>query len=472
MSRAKSFLHKVFYSVGANLVSLFVSMVATLFIPKFLGDDVGQYGYYQIYLFYAGYASYTHLGWCDGVYLRDGGKNYRDLDKALCSSQFWLLGAAQCLLAVVVFCFGQFGVSDKNYSFICSALAVEMVIYAVRMLLLNYLQTTNRIKEYATVTTVGRSSYGIAILLIILLLTKDYRLFVVGHILSRAVELLMGMWWCKEILLTKPVKVKPALREAWKNISVGIKLTIATVASILITGIVLWGIQHGWDVETYGQVSISVNVSNLLLTFISAVALVLYPTLRQSKVETLTPLYDVVRNALMIMLFGALVLYYPVQTLLALWLPQYSEGLRYMAILFPMCIYSAKMTLLVQTYLNVFRLEKSLMRVNIAAVVVAIITTVISVQILHNLTLAMLGIVVNQMIRCEYAERVLLKHMDKKKECTTIIEALVVAVFIYSNWYIKGLPGVMVYAGAYTAYLFVNRNSLSAFVSMLKRMSD
>lgn len=53
------------YVVGANLLSLFVSILTTLVVPKFFGDDVGQYGYLQIYMFYLGYIGFFHFGWCD-----------------------------------------------------------------------------------------------------------------------------------------------------------------------------------------------------------------------------------------------------------------------------------------------------------------------------------------------------------------------------------------------------------------------
>ena len=75
MSGLSSFIKKVFYAIGANLLSLCVSVLTTLVVPKFLGENVEQYGYLQIYLFYVSYIGFFHLGWCDGVFLRDGGKH-------------------------------------------------------------------------------------------------------------------------------------------------------------------------------------------------------------------------------------------------------------------------------------------------------------------------------------------------------------------------------------------------------------
>lgn len=53
-----AFFKKVLYAVGANLLSLLVSVLTTLIVPKFFGDAVEQYGYLKIYLFYVGYIGF------------------------------------------------------------------------------------------------------------------------------------------------------------------------------------------------------------------------------------------------------------------------------------------------------------------------------------------------------------------------------------------------------------------------------
>ena len=38
------------------------------------------------------------------------------------------------------------------------------------------------------------------------------------------------------------------------------------------------------------------------------------------------------------------IFYYPIKLILSTWLPQYADSLRYMALLFPICIYESKMS--------------------------------------------------------------------------------------------------------------------------------
>ena len=472
MKDSRVFFRKVVYVVGANLLSLLVSILTTLVVPKFFGEDVGQYGYLQIYVFYSGYIGFFHFGWCDGIYLRDGGKYYSDLDRPLYSSMFWLMTVIEVAIAVLISVFGYFFANNAEYAFISFAIAVSVLIYLPRTMLSYYLQTTNRMKEYASITTVGRSIYGVSIILVVLFFSKDYHHFVWGDIIGKFVALLVSIWWCRDIVFSKPAALKTSVSEAITNISVGIKLMFANIASMLITGIVRWGIQTKWDVATYGRISFTLSVSNLLLTFISAVALVLYPTLRRSNADALKGLYEKSKNTLMIPLLGCLVLYYPIESILSVWLPQYAESMRYMAILFPMCIYAAKMTMVVQTYMNVFRLEKKMLQVNVIGVIVAVITTAVSVFWLKNLTLAMLSMVMNQMFRCVYAESVLSKEMNAKCLKDTLYEIALTVLFILASWFVGGWIGVVIYFIGYLVYLLLKHEDVMHLFGQVKRLKN
>jgi len=69
------------YSLASNLISLIISALIVLVIPRIIG--VEDYGYWQLYLFYSSYITFLTLGWNDGIYLRYGGEKYDNLDKKL-----------------------------------------------------------------------------------------------------------------------------------------------------------------------------------------------------------------------------------------------------------------------------------------------------------------------------------------------------------------------------------------------------
>lgn len=55
---------------AAQFISLSVSVVMSLLVPKIVG--VADYGYWQLFMFYTTYSGFFHLGLNDGVYLING----------------------------------------------------------------------------------------------------------------------------------------------------------------------------------------------------------------------------------------------------------------------------------------------------------------------------------------------------------------------------------------------------------------
>ena len=94
-SKIKDFIHNFSYALSSNLVTMVVSALTVFIIPKFLG--VSDYGYWQLFLFYSSYVPFLQFGWTDGIYLRYGGLEKRDLDKKLFFSQFISLLTIQIL---------------------------------------------------------------------------------------------------------------------------------------------------------------------------------------------------------------------------------------------------------------------------------------------------------------------------------------------------------------------------------------
>lgn len=468
--KGDKFLSRALYSIRANFLELLVNIIVTLLVPKFLGSELEQYGYFQIYLFYIAYVGFFHFGWCDGILLREGGKKYEELNKPLCASQFQLICVVEIILAVLVSA-NVFYFTGSEYRFVYIMVAVNAVIYTPRRILQFYLQSTNRIKEYARVTEVGRGIYGILLAIILFIGVRNYKLLITGDVIGKFIALIFSIYICKDIVLTKAVPIRDGINEAYKNITVGVKLLFANIASMLITGIVRWGIQVKWDIVTYGKISFSLSISNFLLSFVSAIAVVLYPTLKNVSNDKLPTFYNKIRNVLMLFLFACLLLYYPIQLVLVYWLPQYEVSVRYMAILFPVCVYAAKMTLLVQTYMNIYRLEKNLMRINIAGVILAALTTGLSVFILKNLTLAMLSIVFNQMFRCIYAEIDISRYIGINVINDIIFETIIVALFIYFHWFIGGLVGLLLYSLCFFGYLFAKRKVIKELYRIIRQHS-
>lgn len=439
----KSIFHKLYYSVSANFLNLLISLVVSFIVPKLLGLE--QYGYWQLYLFYVGYTGFFHFGLADGIYLRYGGKYYDELDKAMMHSQYWLLTILEIIIFIGIALFSFYKIGDPNKSIILIAAGLNCIILLPRTVLQYILQSTGRIKEYARNFMVWRILYIVLILGFLVLGYRNFEYMLLADIIAKVVALISLGYVCKDIVFTKGVKLSVGMHEFWINITTGGKLLFANIAGMLIIGIVRFGIERNWDVITFGKVSFSLSISNFILTFIAAVSVVIFPIIKRSEAEKLPTVYETLGTLLSGGMLIFLVAYYPIQKILLLWLPHYYEAIQYFAILFPISMFEARTSLLINTYLKALREEKAMLLINGFSVLLSLVTTVIVTVLFKNLTAAIMSIVGLQIVKCLIPDFYLQKKMDMKISFEVLWDALGAIVFILGNWFIGGVQGWVIY---------------------------
>lgn len=458
------------YTLAANLLNLLVSVASSLLIPIVFGADIDQYGLFQVYLFYVSYIGFFHFGLCDGILLVDGGKHYCDLDKASYSFQYHALNIFEILLSIGITIYFLFFSETADYLFIAIAFCFNLIVFIPRNFLSFTLQATNRLKHNAMITIIGRSLYLICILICIVMHISDYRAYVIADIVGKIIALVYAVIVCSDIVFAKLCSFKSGFKSLSLNVSVGIKMMLASISSMVVTGIVRIAIQYYWDIETYGKVSLTLSVTNLVLLFICAMATVIYPMLKRTSDEMVLKLYPKIRDLIMLPLFLSLVFCYPMQKVLVWILPGYADSLVYLPVLFPVCVYSAKVTLLIQTYMQVYRMEKDILKVNLSGIIFTLILTIISVIICGSLSMAIFTILMGQAFRCIYAEYILSRKMEMSifKDC--MIEGVLVFTFALSSYYIGNVQGLLIYIPLLIVYVFFKRNGIQEAFAYLRSL--
>ena len=154
--------------------------------------------------------------------------------------------------------------------------------------------------------------------------------------------------------------------------------------------------------------------------------------------------------------------------ILAAWLPKYADALTYMALMFPLCVFESKTSMLVTTYLKILRKEKWILLINVSTVGLSVVTTAITVFWLKNLTLAVLSIVVLQSFRCIFGELLLSRNLDIAVKKDIILEVVMTAIFISVSWFIRSWWCMALYALAYAGYLLIKRRDLREMLHQVK----
>jgi O-antigen/teichoic acid export membrane protein len=453
------------YSFLSNFVSLVISTLVISIVPKILGFK--EYGYWQLYLFYTSYTALLHFGWNDGIYLRYGGKEYNQLDKNLFFSQFWMLTIFEFFITVCTILLVGFFVDDFNKLYILKMMVFCSLIVIPRGMLLFILQGTNRIKEYAKATIIDRIIFCLLMVVLISIGIKKYQTMITADIIGRFISILYTIYCCRDIVFRKFSSFYLSFTETIENIRAGIKISFAYIANILIVGTVRFGIEYVWNIETFGKVSLTLSISNLMMVFVNAVGVIMFPVLRRTDELQLPNIYLIMRSFLTTLLIGFLILYYPLKVFMSAWLPRYAESLKYMAILFPMTMFEGKMALLINTYLKTLRKEKLILFINFLSLVFSVFSTVIFVIIFKNLTLSVLAIIILLAFRCVLAEAFLSRVLKINVNFDIILELAVTGLFILTGWFTDVWLGLSLFLLVLSIYLVIKYKDINKTLKKL-----
>lgn len=465
----KSFFTNISYAFSANVISLIISVIMILIVPKFLGVD--EYGYWQLYLFYGGYIVYINLGWCDGIYLKYGGQDYKTIDKSEIGTQFFMLAIYEIMASSIICLFTFIFINAINKEYIIFMSCISGVIFVLRITLLYVLQATNQIKSYARITIIDRIVYCILVLLLLFYGLNQYQVLITADIIAKSISFILAIYYCRSIVSAKRLPLKSAIIDTKDIIKGGSKLISASLASLLIIGVVRIAIEMKWGTVTFGKVSLTLSISNMFITLISAVSIVIFPTLRRISEQKLHRIYYVMRNVLMVPLLGLLIAYLPFKMIFSIWLPQYIDGIKYMALLLPICIYETKMNVLINTYLKTLRQEKWILITNIVTVILSIITTLITVVYLGNLDLVVLSIVILIIFRCVFAEVLLTKQININVKLDIYLELVMTVIFLFTSWVVDNFIGTLIYLIVYLVYLFIKKDNIKNTIYYLKEVT-
>ena len=73
------------FAFGAQSLQLMQSILISFLFPKLFG--IAEFGFWQLFIFYVQYGGMLHFGLNDGVYLKEGGKYYNQINFPLVGGQ-------------------------------------------------------------------------------------------------------------------------------------------------------------------------------------------------------------------------------------------------------------------------------------------------------------------------------------------------------------------------------------------------
>lgn len=451
----------------SNIIGLIASSVITFVLPKFIG--VTQYSYYQLYIFYVSYVGFLGFGWVDGLYLRYGGKYFDKINQNILSAEFRFFSVFEFIISLIVLLYTFVTWPEINKFIIYCSIALCIIIYLPRAMLHNLLLASGQIQEYAFTFILENIVKILFVIIGILIGELSFFWFICSDLIGRFIASLYVYFVCRKFIFAKICKFSLIINEIAANIKCGIFLMLSNVASMLIIGVVRQFIEIAWNIETFGKISLTLALSNFILIFINSVSMVLFPIIKRCEKEDLVNIYNNIRTILMSLILFILVFYVPVKFLFSLWLPQYSDSLKYMAILFPLCAFECKMNLLINTYYKSERKEKFLLLINSVSLILSILLSILTCSVFKNLDLAVLSIIFLIAFRCILAEFILSKFIAIQVSKDILLELILVSLFIYLSWYISGIKSILIYLFLYIIYIFMKKSDILSVIRLMRK---
>ena len=464
---SKKFANNVVLSLLAQLISILTSFVLNFLVPKFIPEL--QYSYWQTYVLYVSYVGVLHFGLLDGIVLRYSQYDYENIDKVRVRSQFQLM-----LLFTTACCIGTCLIATiltQGISWIIFVLVSAGMITKNAFTYTSYTyQITNRIKYYAFLVITQKIAYAFLVGILLFLKVSDFYWYCIADLFGDMVGFVIGTYHNKGLYFGKSLSLKEVFKEAGTNISCGIMLMIANFSSSLLLGGAKMVIQWQWDTLKFGKVAFAFSVSNLFLTFVTAISVVLFPSLKRMQEDELPSLYGKIRNAVSPLLFVAMLLYFPLNKVLVVWLPKYTTSLVYLGILLPVIIFSSKVSLLTNNYLKAYRKEKLMLMLYLISVVFGIVLFLLCAYGFNNLNLLLCSVVFVIMVRSIASEIAVSMLIHQKFYIEFAMELLMTVGFIISVQLFRLWIGCAVYAAMLVVYLAVNWKNLAQMLHAANSM--
>jgi O-antigen/teichoic acid export membrane protein len=450
---------------GASMV---ISTLVTLFVPKMLG--VEQFGYWQLFIFYIGYVGFFMFGLNDGVYLINGGKTFETVDRKSLASQFLVALVMNFVCGAVIVATSCALGQERERELVIFMTGVYLVISNTAAFLGYVFQALDETKLYSISCILDKGLFLGPLIALIALRVKHFEPYVACYTLSRLASLCFCLYKAKGLMSPTLLAPHEALRVAWESMKVGIKLTIANIASLFIIGVARFVADGAWGIEAFGQLSFALTLENFFITFVTQLSMVLFPALRQADTSEQVSAYTKMQEILALVLPAVYVLYYPIQLLVMWWLPSYGDAVSYLVYLLPVCVFECKMNLLGTTYLKVLRMERELLIINLTAVAISIVGSLFSAYVCDSLVLLMGAVVLSITLRSIVSECVVERRMGLQHSKLSSYAVVSSVIFISSfNLFIPEAAFVTQVL-VYTSFLYVNRRKLGAAYKLLLRV--
>jgi len=462
---ARTIIKNFSWVLFAQIIVLVISVARAIIVPKYLSVD--DFGYWEIYWFYTCYTAICCFGYNDGLYLRYGGHDIDKLPERLIRSANLLLISFLSVITIIACVVLHHFRADNPDTFPFTFVLLNVPIVCLTGICIYLYQITGNFKEYTLFSTLDKLLVIIVIILLVLFQDMNYKVIVVTDFVGRIIVLGIMTFKLRRFVFGPPVALRNAIGFLWTNISCGIKLMIANLMGMLLIGGGKMIVQALGGVRDFAIYSFGFSITGLIMTGVSAVSLVLYPSIKRQDERLYPGLFMDVNAFTRFIGLSSLLLYYPCYLFLEWFYPQYVSILPYLNYFFIIVYANIKISVLTNTFFNATRRETTLLKINIGFVILFLVIATALFSWIRSISIIALLTGLTLVLRSLSSEILISNKLGVMEKKHIAEEVLFLVCFWIVSSYLPFTIGLLLLIGAYALWNVWNRKQTKAFIFKL-----
>lgn len=369
------FIKNVLKIAISNIFIILSGVVSGFFLPKLLG--VTDYGFYKIFNLYITYGVFFDLGISNGIYLLYGGYKRAELPKETFRFYFSFFLKIQIIFAIIVTMVAIIFM-DNEYKFIFVMVAAYTLVnniatyfekISVMIGEFNASAQRNILKSVLTI-------FIIFVLWVGIKFNVSVRYFQFYTVLFVIVYGILAFQYClyyKELIFGEKDIISKQKENLKKIVLSVFVLLLADMVANLILTLDRQFVSALFDINTYSIYSFAYSMLRIVILAISAIATVLYPTLKRMSVEQMKKSYNYSLAIVGMISFGSLMLYYPLCVIVKSFLIEYIDSLVIFRILFPSITINAIISMIMISHYKALGKEKEYFYISVVILIISAI---------------------------------------------------------------------------------------------------
>lgn len=422
--------HTIFGGVPWVLVGNAVYMLSmaglTFLLPRFVSP--AEFGQWQLYQFYALYLGYVTFGYSDGLLLRLAGRPRTSYSSKELTVGFFALALSELLLFGAVL--GVLGLTSDLLADGLLPLAVLGVLFFIPRVLVTFiLQAAAEARAVALTTLVERVVLLAGFGVFLLVPGAGLGLLLWADVAGKAVGFAFALWLVRGLVLD--VSARPhrtLLARFLEDCRDGAFVALSNLTAIGLNGVTRAIVAAAFGTVAFGQLSLALQVSTVLLVVINSVAAAVFPNVQRAGKERYGQVYRTLTTTLAGPAALSLAAVWPLAWVLRWWIPDYDLAISLMIMLFPVGYFEVKSRGVLAVLMKSLRRERAMFAINLGSAVVGAAGTIVATRAGADIQTVLLPFVLTLALRTLLMEVVVSRALGVGMTGRTLLDLGLVGV--------------------------------------------